>query len=159
LKNRLQLLIFSSLFFVNVSVIGQSKAKAEKQFLMELNTILKNAKQYHWDYEGKVSIDSPFTISKTGILSVTVRYNENGSLVRARMDAPVNKIKNVLYDLYLILEFEEPLVNIYTSKPGTLLLKKKENSQYFHIAAPVKEGYQQEKRLQQLLENLMKFYH
>ena len=159
MKNRLQLLIFSSLFFVNVSVIGQSKAKAEKQFLMELNTILKNAKQYHWDYEGKVSIDSPFTISKTGILSVTVRYNENGSLVRARMDAPVNKIKNVLYDLYLILEFEEPLVNIYTSKPGTLLLKKKENSQYFHIAAPVKEGYQQEKRLQQLLENLMKFYH
>jgi len=159
LKNRLQLLIFSSLFFVNVSVIGQSKAKAEKQFLMELNTILKNAKQYHWDYEGKVSIDSPFTISKTGILSVTVRYNENGSLVRARMDAPVNKIKNVLYDLYLILEFEEPLVNIYTSKPGTFLLKKMENSQYFHIAAPIKDGYQQEKRLQQLLENLMKFYH
>lgn len=159
MKNKLQLLVFISFIFVSISAIGQSKIKAEQQFLQALNTILRQSKQQHWDYEGKMSIDSPFAISKTGILSVTVRYNDNGSLVRARMDAPVNKIKNVLYDLYLILEFEEPLVNLYTSKPGTLVLKKKENSQYFHIAAPVKEGYQQEKRLQQLLENLMKFYH
>jgi hypothetical protein len=158
LKNRFWLLVIISCFFISYSAVGQSKIKTEQQFLKALNTILKESKQQHWDFEGKMSIDTPFLISKKGILSVTVRYNDNGSIVRARMEAPIKKIKRVLYDLYLILDFEEPFVNIYTSKPGDILLQKTDSNQFFHIAAPLKDGYKKEKQLQQLLEKLMKYY-
>lgn len=158
MKHRFWLLVIISCFFISYSAVGQSKAKAEQQFLKVLNTILKESKQQHWNFEGKMTIDTPFSISKKGVLSVTVRYNDEGSIVRARMDAPVNKIKNVLYDLYLILDFEEPLVNVYSSKPGKILLKKTGSNQLFHIGAPLKDGYKQEKQLQQLLEKLMKYY-
>lgn len=158
MKHRFWLLVIISCFFISYSAVGQSKIRAEQQFLKALNTILKESKQQHWDYEGKMTIDTPFLISKTGILSVTVRYNDNGSIVRARMEAPIKKIKSVLYDLYLILDFEEPIVDVYTSKPGDILLKKTDINQFFHIGAPLKDGYKKEKQLQQLLEKLMKYY-
>ena len=131
MKHRFWLLVIISCFFISYSAVGQSKIRAEQQFLKALNTILKESKQQHWDYEGKMTIDTPFLISKTGILSVTVRYNDNDSIVRARMEAPIKKIKSVLYDLYLILDFEEPIVDVYTSKPGDILLKKRILTNFF----------------------------
>lgn len=151
-------MIVFALLFVQTTVIGQSKAKAEKQFLKELNTILKNAKQHHWDYEGKMTIDSLFAISKTGILSMTVRYTNDESFIRARMAAPVDKIKNVLYDVYLILQFETPLVTIYNSNLGEEMLIETGISNLFHIAAPLKNGEQQEIKLQQALDNVLRYY-
>jgi hypothetical protein len=65
-------------------VAAQSKQLVEKEFTKELNSILKNSKEQHWKYTGVMTIDTAFAINKEGVLSVTVRYNNDGNVVRTR---------------------------------------------------------------------------
>lgn len=136
---------------------AQSKQKAETAFLKELNSILKNSKAQHWKYNGVMSVDSAFAIN-TGILSVSVRYtNEDSSFVRSRMEAPVNKILRVAYDLYLILEFNGDGVTVYESEPNSNELTEQSKTNYFHIGEPNGDGFYQKEKLQKLLEKMLKY--
>ena len=153
--------IFTCLILVLLLPImtsAQTKQKAEKEFVNELNSILKNSPSQHWGYEGSMSIDSAFAISPAGILSVTVRYKTDTSFVRARMQAPVSKIINVAYDLYLILAYKTEEVTIYNSEEQSEELKEIGKSIYFHIGEPVGDGFKEKEKLQKLLDKLLKYY-
>lgn len=153
--------IFTSIFFFLLMPIiasAQTKQKAEKEFVAELNSILKKSKEQHWKYKGLITIDSAFAINKEGILSVTVRYNDEGSVVKTRMEAPLKNIQLVAYDLYLILVYKTDEVTVYESEENSSELKQVDKTNYFHIGAPAKDGYKQEEKLQGLLDKLLKQY-
>ncbi|CAN5636643.1 hypothetical protein BH11BAC3_BH11BAC3_47620 [soil metagenome] len=137
---------------------AQPKQKAAKEFLTKLNSILKNSPSQHWGYEGAMTIDSAFAISPAGILSVTVRYTNDSSFMRARMEAPVSKIKGALYDLYLILECAGDDVTIYQSEDGSNELKVTNKTHLFHVGEPTGDGYWEKENLEKLLDKLLKFY-
>ena len=131
---------------------AQSKSKIQKKFLTELNTILKNTNQHHWNYEGKMKIDSAFQINKKGVLSVTVSYKTDSTSTKVKMEAPFNKIKSVDYDLYLILFFEENDVTI----SETFKENPERNNQYqtnlFHIGIPREDGLLVKDQLQKMVD-------
>jgi hypothetical protein len=137
---------------------AQSKQKAEKEFLAHLNDILKDSDEQHWKYKGVMTIDSAFAINKEGILSVTVRYTDDTSFIRTRMEAPVKNIKWVAYDLYLILEYKKEEVTVYESEVNSNELKEISKTNYFHIGAPLPEDMKRQEKLQRLLDKVMPFY-
>ncbi len=153
-------IILSLLLVLPIVSCAQSKVKAEAAFVAELNNILNNSTQHHWAYEGeKMTIDSAFAISKNGILSVTISYvNDEEKKTITRIEAPVNKITSVAYDLYLILEFKEAVVNNFYASDGSTVLKASETDDYFHIGAPFPEDPQRQIKLQKLLDDLLKYY-
>ena len=155
----LLLFLFISLclpFYVH----AQTKQKAEKEFLKQLNTILKNSKEHdHWLQTGTMTIDSAFAINKAGILSLTVRHtDDDSSFVRARMEAPINKIQRIAYDLYLILEYKTDEVTVFKSATNSNKLVEDHKTNYFHIGAPWPEDMKHQEKLQKLLDKLLVFY-
>jgi hypothetical protein len=83
-------------FILPPAATAQAKQKAEKEFVGQLNHVLNISRQLHWAYEGNaMTIDSAFAINKEGVLSVTVRYTNDSSFTRVRMEAPVSKIINI----------------------------------------------------------------
>lgn len=145
-------------FLYSHLAFAQTKQKAEKDFLNELNSILKNSPSQHWGFDGVMTIDSGFSISPAGILSVTVRYTTEESFKRARMEAKMSKITGIAYDLYLILEYKTNEVSVFESEEGSNELKENRKSNYFHIGEPVGDGYVEKKKLEQLLEKVLKYY-
>jgi len=153
------LAFFCLCFILQSPTKAQTKQKAEKEFLKQLNIALKNSKQQHSAYEGSVmTIDSAFAINKEGILSVTVRYTNDSSFVRTRMTAPVSKIDTVRYDFYLILEYKDTLVTFYQSDPGSNDLKETNKGGWFHVGAPLPEDFKYQENLQKALDNVLKYY-
>lgn len=154
--------IITGLFFcllLSVATSAQTKQKAEKEFIDQLNNILINSKEDDWQPGGKMSIDSAFAINKAGILSLSVRYTkEDSSFVRARMEAPVNKIWRIAYDLYLILEYENDEVTVFKSATNSNKLVVDNKTNLLHIGAPWPEDMRHKEKLQQLLNNLLKYY-
>ncbi len=138
--------------------LAQSQQKAEKEFVAHLNEILKDSDEQHWKYKGAMTVDSAFAINKEGILSVTVRYTDDSSFVRTRMEAPVKSIKGVAYDLYLILEYKQDEVTVYESETNSNELKQSSKTNYFHIGAPLPENRKRQEVLQQLLDKVMVYY-
>lgn len=152
--------IVISLIFVLLAptaTLAQSQQKAEKEFLAHLNNILKDSDEQHWKYKGVMTVDSAFAINKEGILSVTVRYTDDTSFIRTRMEAPVKNIKWVAYDLYLILEYKKEEVTVYESDANSNELKESFKTNYFHIGAPLPEDMKRQEKLQKLLDNVMVF--
>lgn len=136
-----------------------AKKKAEKAFLKELNTILYSKKDDHWWYNGEEVIDTAFYINEAGILSVTKSYKEeDGRFKRIRSEAPVNKIKEIAYDLYQILDYKTKEVTLFESEYNDMKLMEKEKSNYLHIGVTAMDGYKQKKRLEKLLKDLLKYY-
>jgi len=159
MKKLLLLLVALFLFTGIQTVTAQSKQKAEQNFLKQLNSILKNSKNQHWAYEGVMHIDSAFAINKAGLLSVTLRYTTDSSLKRVRMVAPVGKIAGVIYDIYLILEYKKPLVDIYESDSNSTVLKEAGHNILFHIGfAHPDQGEAQQEKLQKAVDALLKYY-
>ncbi len=152
------LFIIALIVFFQINTIAQTKQKAEKAFVAELNKIISNSKEQHWAYKGVMAIDSAFAINKKGDLSVTVRYTEDNDVVIARMVAPIKRKMRVAYDLYLILEYNDNYVSSYETAKNSTHLKELEKTNYFHIGVPLYEGYEQQKKLQKLLDNLLKYY-
>jgi hypothetical protein len=96
--------------------MAQGKQKAEQEFVAELNSIIINSKPDEWPTNTKMSIDSVFAINTAGILSLNIRYTkDDSSYVKVRMEAAVNKIWRIAYDLYLLLEFKDEEVSVYKS--------------------------------------------
>jgi hypothetical protein len=149
--------IFSLL--LHQPAVAQSKQKAEKEFLKQLNTVLQHSKQQHWAYEGNaMTVDSAFAINKEGLLSVTVHYTSDSSFIRTRMTAPVSKIDKVLYDLYIILDCKDKPVTFYQSEPGSNELKEVNKGGRFHIGAPEPEDVRYREKLEKALVDLRKYY-
>jgi hypothetical protein len=145
---------------VPTMAFAQSKQKAEKDFVNQLNSILKNSSEHdHWLQSGTMTIDSAFAINKAGILSLTVRHtDEDSSFVRARMEAPINKIQRIAYDLYLILEYKADEVTVFKSATNSNELTEDHKTHYFHIGAPWPEDRKHQEKLQKLLDKLLVFY-
>lgn len=153
--------IVISLIFILLAptaTLAQTQQKAEKEFVTHLNNILKYSDEQHWKYKGVMTIDSAFAINKEGILSVTVRYTDDTSFIRTRMEAPVKNIKWVAYDLYLILEYNKEEVTVYESEINSNELKESSKTNYFHIGAPLPEEMKRQEKLQKLLDKVMVFY-
>src|SRR5687767_1330818 len=152
----MKFLILSALFSLiqPVPLQAQSKPKAQKEFLAELNKVLHKSRQQHSSYEGVMTIDSVFAISKEGILSVTVRYTTDSSFKRVRLAAPVGRIDTIRYDLYLILEYRDDIVSLSESEPGSEMLKEVSKGAWFHVGAPLPEDVVYMERLQRALNKL-----
>ncbi|MCP9752333.1 hypothetical protein [Ferruginibacter sp. HRS2-29] len=144
----------------SLALTAQTKQKAEAAFVAELNDIIRHSTQQHWAFEGeKMTVDTAYAISKAGILSVTISYRkEDGAVTITRTEAPVNKIRRVAYDLYLILEFDGKEVSTYTANNGSTVLRATEKTDYFHIGAPLPEDMSRQARLQKLLDEVQKYY-
>ncbi len=151
---------FLLLLLMPIIASTQTKQKAEKEFVAELNSILKKSTDNdHQNQKGVMTIDSTFTINKEGILSVTVRYTEeDAGFVIIRREAPVNKIWRIAYDLYLLLEFKTDEVTMFKSATNSNELKEVLKTNYLHLGKPIKDGYKQQEKLQQLLNKLLKYY-
>ncbi|MGF2414621.1 hypothetical protein [Ferruginibacter sp.] len=158
MKTLITLLYFSLL--LPVATAAQSKQKAEKDFVNQLNSILKNSSEHdHWLQTGTMTIDSAFAINKAGILSLTVRHtDDDSSFVRARMEAPINKIQRIAYDLYLILEYKTDEVTVFKSATNSNELIEDHKTNYLHIGAPWPEDMKHQEKLQKLLDKLLVFY-
>jgi len=115
---KIKFLAYAFLTFCYLSnpVFAQSKVKAEKEFLKELNDILKGSDNQHWEFDGKMVIDSPFTINSQGNLTATVKYTTDTSVIRVRTEAPVNKITFARQDVYVFLEYRDKSVMVYEQK-------------------------------------------
>ncbi len=154
--------IITGLFFcllLSLAASAQTKQKAEKEFIDQLNNILINSKEDDWQIGGKMSVDSVFAINKAGILSLSVRYTkEDSSFVRARMEAPVNKIWRIAYDLYLILEYKNDDVTVFKSGTNSNELVEDNKTNLLHIGAPFPEDIRHQQKLQKLLDNVLKYY-
>lgn len=158
MRKILSFFLITFFLLIHYSATAQTKLKAEKAFLAELNNILSNTKEQHWAYKGVMTIDSAFAISKSGDLAVTVRYKDEDGIVIARMSAPVKETKWVAYDLYIILEYNSDVVTSFESKKNSKKLKGLQKSNYFHIGVPLYDGEQKKEELQKLLVNLLKYY-
>lgn len=138
---------------------AQSKQDAAWEFLRQLNEIItKSSEPWPWKYEGKYAVDSFFSISKTGILSITFHYTTATAFTRIRMTAPVSKIQNVFYDYYLGFVCMQDWVTVYESVPGNKKLVETQKDHLFHIGVPSYDGYKQQESLQKALVELQKFY-
>ena len=153
----------SSFLFVMITLsclsnksVAQSKLKAEKDFLKELNEILKKTINQHWEYDGTMTIDSPFTINSQGMLTSTVKYTTDTSMIRVRTEAPVNKITFARQDVYIYLEYRDKSVMVYeqkTNKDWTIKFKRN----MLHLGIGDDDGKQADK-IQQKFEKLREFY-
>ena len=156
----MKIIILCILFCLLLPIISsaQAKQKAEQKFVNALNSILKNSKEQHWKYSGTMTIDTAFAINQGGVLSVTVHYTDDTTVVKSRMEAPVKSIKTIAYDLYLILEYKTDEVTVYESEINNNALKELHKTNLFHIGVPTKDGYKQQEKLQRLLDKLLKYY-
>lgn len=151
------LVLALSLFCCSSTICSaQSKAKAEKDFLKELNEILKKSENQHWEFDGKMTVDSPFAINGQGLLTSTVKYTTDTSVIKVRSEAPVNKITFVRQDVYVFLEYRDKSVMITEQKNGKdWSIKFKRNM--FHIGMGDDDGKQADK-LQGKFDKLREFY-
>lgn len=157
---KIGLLLFLLLFSSSLS-LAQSKEKAQTAFLKELNTILQNSKEYDWIHFMQevetVKIEKPFAINND-ILSVSINYKIGDSITTITMEAPVNKIKSVNYDHYLVLDFETEDVTKQHYLPNSNTIETTTKQNYFHIGTPIKDGRKEREKLEKLLEKLLKKY-
>lgn len=158
--SKIGLLLFLLLFSSSLS-LAQSKEKAQTAFLKELNTILQNSKEYDWNYFMQevetVKIEKTFAINND-ILSVSINYKIGDSITTITMEAPVNKIKSVNYDHYLVLEFETDEVTNQQYISNSEIIETTTKQNYFHIGTPIKDGRKEREKLEKLLEKLLKNY-
>jgi len=147
-----------SLLFCSLFSHAQSKQKAEQEFLQQLNSIIQHSPRHHWSYEGKMTIDSAFAISKKGILSVSLHYTTDSSVIRVRIEAPLRKLVTVSLDDFLILETKGKDVSFYLSENGSNVLLGNGKGSLFHIGIPENDGENKRDKLSRALANVLKFY-
>ena len=143
------------------SATAQPKQQAEKAFVAELNNIIKNTKEENegFKFDGKIVIENEFAINKQGILSLTLLYNNrDGTFNKAKMEAPVNKIQGLSYDLYLILEFKDDAITWHKTAINSTEFIEQSTSSYLHIGVPWPEDIRHKENLQKLLDEVLKYY-
>lgn len=156
MKVNLSIPIILAFCCLSLAGFAQPKSKAEKDFLKELNEILKESVNQHWEFDGKMSVDSPFAINGQGLLTSTVKYTTDTSVTRVRSEAPLNKITFVRQDVYIYLEYRDKSVMVYEQKNNKDWLIKFKRSM-FHIGMGDDDGKQAEK-VQKKFDKLREFY-
>ena len=161
-RNSMKTILFLLCCIVfQINTYAQPKQEAEKTFLTALNNIIKNTKEENegFKFDGEKVIEQEFAINEQGILSLTLRYNNNdGTFYKSRMEAPINKIEGISYDLYLILEFKNEDITWHKTDINSNEITEKSTSSYLHIGVPWPEDIRHKENLQKLLEELLKFY-
>lgn len=154
-------LIIIYTLLLSVNSFAQSKQKAEKALLKKLNFLYADTKAEDEGigFPDKKTIIAPFAINKEGILSVAVkRINDDGSSEISKMEVPMNKLKEVLYDMYLILLFEKDTITWATYEPDEKTIKETSKSTMLHIGIPLPEDESHQIKLQQLVNGVLQFY-
>ncbi len=147
-------------FVVNLTT-AQPKQKAETAFLAKLNSALNTSdtESRGYGFPDLKIIDTPFSIDNKGNLLLTIRrINADSTFVISKMEAPVNKIKHVAYDLYLILEFEGNNVTWQTLEPNSNNIEKSYKTNELSVGAPWPEDKRHQIELQILLNEVLKYY-
>lgn len=128
----------AALFFFLCAFAFNSSAQKklsleETTFLKTLNALVSTTKQNHWAFDEPLKIDSAYHIIGDSI-SLTLKATGTQGNKRIRFTAPIRKMADVIYDLYLILEFEGDVVNTYEqvdNGPWTYI----ETGNYFYVGA------------------------
>lgn len=159
----MKIIVTCSLLFVLLPIMAfsQTKQQAEIAFLEELNILFADttAESQGMGFPDKKIIEAPFTINKEGVLTVTLkRINADATVEISRMEAPINKIKQVVYDLYLILEFKDEDVTWLKFAPNSTTIADTSSGKYFHIGIPLPEDERHQIKLQKMVDELLKFY-
>ena len=120
---------------INVhSQVSKSQQKAEKEFLSQLNTIIRQKNTlHHWNYELPFTIIQPFQIENNQ-LSVVLKYSTDSSWFIHKMVIPVESIRDITWDMYAILESGSKNVMVYESLPNSTTIKLVDSRNHFHIA-------------------------
>lgn len=153
--------IITLIALFQINTYAQPKQQSEKAFVAGLNNINKNTKEENegFKFDGEKIIEQEFAINEQGILSLIIRYNNrDGTFYKSRMEAPINKIHRITYDLYLILDFMGDNITWYKTAINSNEFTEKSTSSYLHIGAPWPEDIRHKENLQKLLEELLKFY-
>ena len=74
------------------------------------------------------------------------------------MEAPLAKIKSIIHDINLILEFKEEDVKIYRSISLKGKLIPDSTTDLFYLGAPLQEDIRHKEKLQKLLNAVLIFY-
>ncbi|UEG49533.1 hypothetical protein LK994_12905 [Ferruginibacter lapsinanis] len=149
--------IFSGLllcFLLQHTVSAQTKQQAQRDFVKELNAVLKASSTIHWAYTDRMTIDSAFAISKNDILSVTVRYTNDSSFFRFRMEVPMNKIRNIIQDVYLVLECDQDAVKCFLSEKNSNTLVFSHNYNLFHTGELMDADYETLERIKKIFDKI-----
>jgi hypothetical protein len=142
---------------MQIPAIGQTKKIAEANFLKTINDLAASSHSSHGDDYSATSTITPFSISKTGILSATVRYSQVDSSKTIKMTVPILDISDIdCSDDYLSLK-SKSAITIYKENPDSQLFDTHSKESNFHF------GYtsEEDKRLMQLrkqLKELQKYY-
>ncbi|MFV5702509.1 hypothetical protein ACM55F_11610 [Flavobacterium sp. XS2P12] len=153
--------IITLIALFQINTYAQPKQQSEKAFVAELNNILKNTKEENegFKFDGEKIIEQEFAINEQGILSLIIRYNNrDGTFYKSRMEAPINKIQGLSYDLYLILEFDDDAITWHKTAINSSEFTDKSTSSYLHIGVPWPEDIRHKENLQKLLNELLKYY-
>jgi len=157
----MRIVLFLLFIVFNSSGTAQPKQQAEKGFVAELNNIIKNTIEENegFKFDGEKIIEQEFAINKQGILSLTLRFNNrDGTFYKAKMEAPINKIQGLSYDLYLILEFNDDAITWHKTAINSNEFTEKSTSNYLHIGVPWPEDIRHKENLQKLLDVVLKYY-
>jgi hypothetical protein len=142
---------------MQIPAIGQTKKIAENNFLKTINDLAASSHSSHSDDYSATSTITPFSISKTGILSATLRYSQIDTGKTIKMTVPISSISGISCDDdYLSLQ-SKSAITIYQENPKTQLFDTHSKKSTFHF------GYisEEDNRLMQLrkeLKELQKYY-
>jgi hypothetical protein len=124
-------LLVLPLIISNTTIRAQTKEIAQKEFLEAINKVASVAKQQHWAYEDPFTVDSAFHFLGD-TLTATFKFKTDSNSYRIRYTAPINQIKGVFHDMYLILTFKSKSVNVY-EEMGNTPWQFAEKRMVFHI--------------------------
>lgn len=142
---------------MQISAIGQTKKIAKANFLKTINDLAARSHDDHRDVYSETSTITPFSISKTGILSATLMYSQINSSKIVKMTVQILDISEISCDDdYLTLQSKSAMT-IYEENPKNQIFDTHLKESIFHF------GYssEEDKRLMQLrkeLKELQKYY-
>jgi hypothetical protein len=151
MKTKITLLLAFCLL-MQIPVVGQTKKIAEANFLKTINDIAAKSHDHHSDSFYSVTTITPFSISKTGILTATLNYSQIDSSKTIKIAVPIAAISGIsCNDDYLSLRSKAAII-AYKENPETQLFDTSTKESNFHFGFISEEG----KRLYQLRKELIK---
>gem|GEM_PF-5913259 len=123
--------------FTLFSVSGAgAQQHREQAFLRHLNNLLSRSSAHHGAHEGeRLKIDTPYTL-RNGMLSVSLRYETDTSRTRYRYVAPLATVRRISSDRYLILEYAEREVQMFTAHGNEPFPAQPQQISMLHLGNP-----------------------
>jgi hypothetical protein len=142
---------------MQIPAIGQTKKIAEANFLKTINDIAAKSHDHHSDVFLSVSTTTPFSISKTGILSATLNYSQIDSSKTIKIAVPIAAISGIsCNDDYLSLRSKGE-ITAYKENPENQLFDTSTKTSHFHFGYISEEDYRLMELRKALIE-LQKYY-